>query len=79
MLTTEEARRKAIEDARAKEKVLARDLGIRLGDVVSFNESGGGYPIYYAKTMGMGMGGDEASVAPEIAILGEQSPGAGGE
>lgn len=65
-LLKEEARRKAIEDARAKAKVLARDLGIRLGDVVSFNESGGGYPIFYGKAMGIGMGGDEVSV-PEIA------------
>lgn len=47
-----EARSKAILDAREKAKVLAGELGVRLGHVVSFNEnSGGGYPIYAAKTM----------------------------
>jgi hypothetical protein len=65
-LLKEEARRKAIEDARAKAKVLARDLGIRLGDVVSFSESGGGYPIFYGMAKEVGMGMDGASVAPDI-------------
>ncbi len=45
-----EARAKAIEDAREKAKVLARDLGVRLGKVVSFSENvGGGYPMMYAE------------------------------
>ncbi|NVN96852.1 SIMPL domain-containing protein [Candidatus Nomurabacteria bacterium] len=47
----DQARSKAILDAKEKAKVLAKDLGVRLGHVVSFNEnSGGGYPIY-AKAM----------------------------
>ncbi|MFA6393138.1 MAG: SIMPL domain-containing protein [Candidatus Paceibacterota bacterium] len=47
-----EARSKAILDAREKAKVLASELGVRLGHVVSFNEnSGGGYPMYGEKTM----------------------------
>jgi uncharacterized protein YggE len=45
------ARKKAIDDAKAKAKVLAKDLGIRLGKMTSYNE-GGNYPTpMYAKTM----------------------------
>lgn len=43
-----EARKKAIGDAKEKAQVLAEDLGVRLGKVVNFSESGN-YPIYYAK------------------------------
>jgi len=39
-----EARKRAIEDARMKAKALAEDLGVRLGRIASFNESGG-YPV----------------------------------
>ncbi len=45
----EDARAEAIKDARTKAEVLAKQLGVRLGKVVSFSESGG-YPMpYYAK------------------------------
>ena len=44
-----EARKKAIDDAREKAKVLARDLGVSLGRIANFSESGN-YPIMYAKT-----------------------------
>lgn len=44
-----EARKKAIEDARQKAKVLAKDLGVNLGRVANFSESGNFYPMYYAK------------------------------
>jgi uncharacterized protein YggE len=48
----EEARREAIKDARSKALVLAKDLGVRLGKVVSFSENGN-YPpqpmMSYAK------------------------------
>ncbi len=47
---TEQARNKAIDDARAKAKVLAKQLGVDLGKVVSFGENGGGYPMMYAKS-----------------------------
>lgn len=50
-----EARAKAIEDARAKAKVLAKQLHVRLGDVISFSEGGAGYPMMYAeKSMAAG-------------------------
>lgn len=41
-----EARKEAIDQAKQKADVLARDLGVRLGKVVSFNESGNYYPMY---------------------------------
>jgi uncharacterized protein YggE len=50
-----EARAEAIKDAKEKAKRLAKDLGVRLGDVMSFNE-GGEYPIspmYYGRDMMM--------------------------
>lgn len=45
-----EARKIAIENARTKADVLARDLGVTLVRVVSFSE-GGNYPIYTRSTM----------------------------
>jgi uncharacterized protein len=59
-----EARAKAIEKAREQAKVLAKDLGVRLGDVTSFSEQTGGYPpIYYSKDT-LQAEGRGASVAP---------------
>ncbi|MFA5841452.1 MAG: SIMPL domain-containing protein [Candidatus Paceibacterota bacterium] len=61
-----EARKKAISDAKTKADVLAKDLGVRLVRIISFSESGN-YPIYYAKTMAFGMGGDAQSApTPDI-------------
>ncbi|TSC67657.1 MAG: periplasmic immunogenic protein [Parcubacteria group bacterium Gr01-1014_66] len=64
----QEARKKAIEDARQKAKMMARDLGVRLGRVISFSESGGGYPPPYAMfaSEARDMGGAVKS-APEVA------------
>ncbi len=59
----EEARGKAIEKARAKAKVLAKELHVRLGDVVSFSENSGGYPIMYANAMMK----SDAMATPEVA------------
>lgn len=59
------ARLKAIEDARSKAEVLAKQLGLTLVKVVSFSESSGGMPLpYYAKNAMEGMGGDRS--APTI-------------
>ncbi|MBI2052916.1 MAG: SIMPL domain-containing protein [Candidatus Ryanbacteria bacterium] len=62
----EKAREMAIADAKAKAQKLASQLGVRLGDLVSFGESGGGIPppIFY-KEMAGGRGGDTIPV-PEI-------------
>jgi len=57
-----EARKQAIEKARAKAEVLARDLGVSLVRVVSFSE-GGNYPIY-ARTMMADVAMEKANVAP---------------
>ncbi len=40
----DEAKSKAIADARAKAEVLAKDLGVKLGKITSFSENGGYYP-----------------------------------
>lgn len=45
-----EARSLAIEDAREKAEILAKDLGVRLGKVVSFSE-GGDYRMYSSAKM----------------------------
>jgi len=56
-----EARQKAIGDAKEKAKLLAKDLGVDLVKIVSFNEYGGG-PIYYrAESLGFD---DKAVGAP---------------
>jgi uncharacterized protein len=64
-----EARKKAIEDARAKAEQLEDDLGLNLGRVVSFSEDTGGFPPPYfgREAIGIGMGGDTKAVpAPAI-------------
>ena len=68
-----EARKKAIEDAKAKAKILAKDLGVRLGKIVSFYEGGdAGGPTFYSKSA---MGGDAAleSSAPAQVPKGENT------
>lgn len=62
-----EARKEAIDDAKTKADILAKELGVKLVRVVSFNENNGGYPIYYAKAaMGMGGAMESDAVAPRI-------------
>lgn len=62
-----EARAKAIADAKAKAEKLAKDLGVRLGDISSFYEDNNPvYPMYSMETKNMAMGGD-ARVVPDIA------------
>ena len=46
----EQARKMAIDEAKAKAEVLSRDLGVRLVRIVNFSENGN-YPIMYAKGM----------------------------
>lgn len=65
-----DARAQAIEDAEARAKVLAKDLGVHLGRIVNFSE-GGNYPTYFRADMmaqeGMGMGGANVA-APKAEI-----------
>lgn len=44
----EQARKMAIDEAKEKAKILARDLGVRLVRIVNFSENGN-YPIMYAE------------------------------
>ncbi|MBI4134711.1 MAG: SIMPL domain-containing protein [Candidatus Sungbacteria bacterium] len=55
----EEARMKAITDAKAKAEKLAEALGVRLVRVTNFSESGGGVPppVYYREAVALGKGG----------------------
>jgi len=61
-----EAQEKAIADARAKAKILAKHLGVSFGDVVNFSD-GSYYPMYNDaySSKEMAMGGD-ASATPEL-------------
>lgn len=47
----DEARAKAIEDAKAKATVLAGELGVKLGKIISYNEGGDMYRPMYEKSM----------------------------
>lgn len=62
-----EARKEAIDKAKAKADVLAKDLGVTLVRIVSYNE-GGDYPIYnFARTMAAdAKGGVEMAPVPEL-------------
>lgn len=62
-----EARGKAIEEARAKAKVLAKQLGVSLGDVVSYSEGGMyGEPMMYSAMGKGGMMDARAESAPSL-------------
>lgn len=62
----QQARDKAIADARAQAEQLAKSLGVSIVRVVSFSENGGG-PIYYAKSAGAGVAMDSAAApAPQV-------------
>jgi uncharacterized protein YggE len=61
-----DARNKAIADAKSKADALAKQLGVSIVRVVSFNENTSGYPIY-TKSVAYGMGAaDSAVAAPQI-------------
>ena len=64
-----EARALAIADAKQRAEQLAEALGVRLVQIVSYNESGAGHSPYARSEM-MGMGGDMAmdSVAPDMPV-----------
>lgn len=68
----EEARLEAIKKAKAKAKRLAKDLDVRLGKIVSFNENGyNPQPYYGANTMmmkGAVMMDEAESFAPQLPV-----------
>jgi uncharacterized protein YggE len=63
---TDQARSKAIADAREKAEKLARELGVHLGHVTSFSENGGGYPMMYAGKSMMAQDIATSAPAPEL-------------
>lgn len=62
-----QARAAAITEAKAKAKVLAKQLGVHLGSILSYNENGN-YPIYGMEAKG-GVGIMTTSAAPTVAQL----------
>ena len=66
---TADARGKAIVDAKQKAQVLAKQLGVSLGEVTNFSENSGAYPIYDSmavKTSGIAT--PEATPAPSLPV-----------
>jgi uncharacterized protein YggE len=63
-----EARGKAIEDAKQKANVLAKQLGVSLGSITNFSENGGGYPIYDTMSAKSAGGAPVASPAPNLPV-----------
>lgn len=66
------ARADAIKKAKAQAALLSKQLGVRLGKIVSFSESSGGYP-YPMYGYGMGMGGDAREKASPNIPTGENT------
>ena len=62
-----EARKKAIDDAKAKAEKLAHDLGRSVGPIITFSEGGSGIPMMYQSEVAYGKGGGMASPAPAVA------------
>jgi len=61
----EQARKLAIDDAKAKAQSLSHDLGVHLVRIVNFSESGN-YPIMYAEKAMMAADGGGTAPAPEL-------------
>ena len=70
----EEARLAAIEDAKEEAKRLAKELDVRLGDILSFNDTNNGFYPEPFQTRSFEMVADgqfgvsESTIAPEIAV-----------
>ncbi|MDO8686596.1 MAG: SIMPL domain-containing protein [Candidatus Berkelbacteria bacterium] len=67
-----EARKKAIDNAKEKAKILAKDLGVKLVKITSFNESGNNYPMMYTESA-MLKGGASSAPAPAEIPKGENT------
>ncbi|MFA5942724.1 MAG: SIMPL domain-containing protein [Candidatus Paceibacterota bacterium] len=62
------ARADAIAKAKSQADLLAKQLGVRLGKIVNFSESSGGYPYPMAYGMGGGVVDSKAVSAPNIPV-----------
>ena len=67
-----EARQKALLDAKRKALVLASQLGIRLGEVISYNDYDSPISPVYSYAKGYGMGGAAMDVGPAEVSGGSQ-------
>ncbi len=67
-----QARKLAIDDAKSKAQVLAKDLGVSLGKIESFSDSSGGYPIMYAQNAVMSAGA-VSKAAPAVIPAGQNT------
>lgn len=63
----EEAKGKAIAEAKAKAKKIAKDLGVSLGEISNYSENGGYYPVMMKAEMSYGRGGaaDSSVTVPQ--------------
>jgi len=61
-----EARAKAIEDARSKAKVLAKSLGVRLVRVVGYSDGGYPGPVYFNSAFGIGGDIEKTASVPTL-------------
>jgi len=63
----DQARSKAITEARAKAEVLAKELGVKLGKVVNFSEdNNNNYPMYKNMSAASGVSADSVAAAPTL-------------
>jgi uncharacterized protein YggE len=68
-----QARKLAIDDAKAKAEVLAKDLGVTLAKIESFSDNSGGYPIMYAQNEAMSAGAMAPKAAPAVIPAGQNT------
>ncbi len=61
-----EARAKAIEQAKANAENLAKASGIKLGKLINVFENSSSYPVIYNKAFGLGGGTAESVPSPVI-------------
>jgi hypothetical protein len=61
-----QARKLAIDDAKSKAAILAKDLGVTLGKIESFSDNSSGYPIMYAQNAVMSAGAAVPKSAPAV-------------
>ena len=69
-----EAREKAIAQAKDKAKILADQVGIKLGPIVNFSENFGSIPPIYRTDLALGLGGgaEKSLPAPDIQVGSEE-------
>ena len=67
-----QARKLAIDDAKAKAEVLAKDLGVHLGKIESFSDNNT-TPIMYAENKSMGLSAAVPAAAPAVIPAGQNT------